>query len=245
MSEAPKISLAELKGAVPAETEKEKAKLPTASRKKMDRVITARLVANEYLRNGLNLKQAYESVTHKKYTPARFNSMLAEDTAFLDEVNVALTNADLEKNKIVAMLWAMACVSPLDFMDDDGITLSIKDLKQLPREMQAMLEAVEVVSSQEPVKDADGQIMTDDDGKPYLRVVQKVTVRIVRAKKEALATLAQIGKFIGPTMLNQTNVTVFNVAQGIADADNRRLKLLDQRVNGGIIEVKPDGSVES
>lgn len=244
MSDYPKISLAELKGSIPAEAEPEKVKAPAVKTKRLQRVISARLVANEYLRNGLDLKQAYEDVTHKKYSPARFNAMLSEDTAFLDEVNIALTSADLEKNKIVGMLWAMACVSPLDFMDDEGVTLSVKDLKALPREMQAMLEAVDVTNEQVPVKDQDGQVMTDESGRPYLRVVQKVQVRIVKSKKEALSTLAQIGKFIGPTMLNQTNVTVYNVAQSISDADNRRMKLLESRL-GGVIEVKPDGSVES
>lgn len=225
-----KLSLAELKQLATAEAEPEKAKLPGAKTKQMQRVLSARLVANEYLRNGLNLKQAYEDVTKKRYSPARFNAMLSKDTAFLDEVNLALTSADIEKNKVLGMLWAMASISPLDYMDNDGITLSVAELKKLPREMQAMLEEVTVINEQEVIKDANGKVLTDENGKPYLRVIQKVFVKIVKSKKDALAIIAQIGKMVGPTMLNQTNVTVFSVAQQISEADTRRLDALKGRV---------------
>lgn len=231
-----KLNLEDLKKAVTPATQPSDIKIPKPDNKRMKRVLSARLVASEYLRNGLNLAKAYESVTHKKYTTARFNAMMSNDTAFMEEINVALTAADVEKNKVLALLWAMANVSPLDFMDDDGATLSIAELKKLPREVRAIIEEVNVTTIYKTVLDENGKAMKDKDGKPLLKPEQHVKIKVAN-KQAAIATIAQIGKLIGPTTLTQNNYIV-SIGQSMADADARRLEILRARGNEIQGEVK-------
>ena len=217
-----KLSLAELT----AQVKSDNMKVPTPGKiksKKVRDALVNRLVANEFLRNGLKIKDAYESVTKQKYTPARFTAMIdGQDNHFLTEIDAALKTAEVDKNKVLGILWVQATSVIFDFMDDDGQFLSIAELKQLPREIQALVEEVQVRTDYEPVKDENGKVMKDDDGKPYLRPVQRVHLKFP-AKQTALNTIAQIGKLVGPqTVVNNYAV---NVGQMMVEADAQRLKI--------------------
>lgn len=238
---AGKFSLKDLgKSVKAAGTDEQKIVVAKHRRGTMERVLTARLVANEFLRNGLNLKQAYEDVTRKKYTPTRFNAMISTDNAFMDEVNLALQAADVEKNKVLALLWAQATTSPLDFMDDNGVILPVAELKKLPRVLQALIEEVKVTTVHVPVKDEHGKVMKDENGKPYLRPEQHVHLKFP-SKQAALTTIAQIGRLIGPQVLNQVNN--FNIGTLMTEADNRRMRQFRERgveVVDGVVVTRDD-----
>lgn len=203
---------------------------------KITKAITARLVANEYLRNGLDIKRAYEDVTHKKYHLSRFRVMIAQhDNAFLSEIDLALRSADVEKNHVLALLWAQATTSPLDFMDDNGVVLPIAELKKLPRELQALIEVVKVTTTYVAARDTDGKPVMSDDGVPLMVPEQFVYLKFP-SKQAALNTIAQIGKLIGPSVLIQTSIT--NIGQIMLDADSRRTTILAERPER-VIEHKP------
>lgn len=237
-SSVAKLSLKELaEKAIKPVSDPEKIVIPKPNNKRMKKVLEARLIATEYLRNGLDIKAAYESITHKRYTAARFNAMVATDNSFMEEINLSLKSADVEKNRVLAMLWAMATISPLDFMDENGFTMPVSELQKLPREVKAMIEEVTVVNEQEIIKDDDGKMVRDDEGRPLLRNVQRAKVRIVASKKDALKIIAEIGKLVGPTTLIQNTFNMVTVGQNMVEADNRRLQLLKER--GNVIDVEP------
>lgn len=210
--------------------------------RKVREKLMARLIASEYLRNGLRMKDAYESVTGKRYTSRAFHSLIDADSgAFMKEIDNALVSADIEKNKVLGLLWAQATTSPLDFMDDDGVILPIAELKKLPREFQALIEEVKVFREEKPAKDEEGNILRNDDGSVQMTTVERVQLKFP-SKQNALNTIAQIGKLIGPTSVTNNNYNfVANIGQLMVDADNRRASLLGGRETR-VIEHEGDGS---
>jgi len=233
----PKLNLKELEAAITPAAEPAKIRLPKPQQGRMQRVLSARLVASEYLRNGLDIRAAYESVTHKRYTASRFNAMMTAGNSFMEEINIALKTADVEKNKVLALLWAQATTSPLDFMDDNGVILPIATLKKLPREFQALIEEVKVTTTYVPVRDDDNKIMKDKDGKPLLKPEQHVHLKFP-SKQAALNTIAQIGKMVGPAVLNNTTINMFSIGAAMAEADAHRGRLMEERASR-VIEHDP------
>lgn len=233
---AKKLSLADLSKAVsPAAV----AKPGTGSlkSKKMKQALTNRLVAGEFLRNGLDIRAAWESVTKRPYHPRYFQALVeGEDNLFLSEIDAALRTADVDKNKVLGILWVQATSVIFDFMDDDGQFLSIAEIKQLPREVQALVEEVRVQTTYDYVKDDEGNKVLGDDGKPLMMPRQKVHLKFPQ-KQTALNTIAQIGKLIGPTTVNTTVIT--NIGQIMVDADNRRGRILAERA-ARVIDHEPD-----
>lgn len=238
-----KVSLAELAGAVTADKMPAQLAPGKIKSKKVRESITNRLIANEFLRNGLKIKEAYESVTKLKYTPAKFNALIqGHDQMFLREIDSALANAEVEKNKVLGILWVQATSVVFDFMDDDGNFLSIAELKKLPREVQALVEEVEMRNTFEPVKGDDGKTLKDEEGRPYMRPVSRVKLKLT-SKQAALNAIAQIGKLVGPTTITQ-NFAV-SVGQFMVDADARRAQVIrarEARPARAIIEHDPDAT---
>lgn len=195
--------------------------------KKVREALTSRLVANEYLRNGMDMKRAYETVTKKPYTPAKFQAMLsAPDCPFMGEIDTALKASEIEKNKVLAILWVQATSVLFDFMDDEGNMLTIAEIKKLPREIQALVKEAEVHTSYEHVMDEEGKPLKDKKGEFLMVPKQYVKLKMID-KQKALDSIAQIGKLIGPTVLNQNFVT--NIGQIMLDADNRRVRAIEER----------------
>lgn len=218
----PKISdLAKAIKPAPAE----KARVPQANSAKVKKAITNRLIANEYLRNGMNIKSAYEAVTKKKYCRTRFSAIVTDmDGAFMREVDTALKAAEVDKNQVLSLLWTLATTSPLDYLDDDGVTLSIAELKKLPRELQSVIEEVFVETTYEKVIGEDGPVK-DEEGNLLMVPKQRVRIR-VSGKQEALNTYAKIGKLIGPAVVNNNYTNITNIGQAMIDADSRRNSLM-------------------
>ena len=187
----------------------------------LSRRMQARLIASEYLRNGLQLQLAYETVTRKRWNTKVLSSVITSGSDFIDEINAALKDSDVEKNRVMALLWAMANISPLDYMDDEGVTLSIKDLKALPRELQALLEEVRITKRMVRVIDENGAPASDQNGDPVLREETNVKIKVA-SKQSAIDTIAKIGKMIGPSVVINNN---YDIAVLMAESDRRAVRM--------------------
>lgn len=187
---------------------------------KLRKTARARLIAQEYVRNGMNLRQAMITVTgSKSLKPGNSLMALLGDTTdvFVDELAKLVDKSDVNRDRALNLLWAMVNTSVLDFIDDRGDTLPIAELRKLPRVMQVMLHKISVTSKQEVVKGEDGKVMRDDNGSPFLATIQTVKVELPD-KMIAMSQLAQMMRWVGPTtLINQT----FNIGRAMADADAR------------------------
>lgn len=184
-----------------------------------------RLIATEYLRNGLNLNEAYTTVTRKSWRSAQAVGIVTSPE-FLHEVGEALSGTTADKNRVLSLLWAQAVTSPLDYMDDDGKILTIKELKQLPRELQALIEEVKIQRKTVALVDENGKVVKDDEGKEVTTEVEYVHLKFP-SKQMALDTIAKIGKMIGPQVAVQNNFYSFDRA--MAEADARVMELGTKR----------------
>jgi hypothetical protein len=189
----------------------------------------ARLLAQEYIRNGMNLASAYVTLSGCTEATAA-SSHIAKMTRghldeFVDEIKVQLAKADIELERVLAQLWTILQTSALDFFGDDGKLLPVRELKRLPRCIQAIIGDITVKSTEVVVKDAAGNVMVDDTGRPYLRLEQKVHVAVPN-KLEAHRQLAALMKWTGPqTVINNFNTVNIGVAMATADDRRRRLEL--------------------
>lgn len=192
-------------------------KPPKHNLHKLKKHARARLIAQEYVRNGMNLRQAIATVTGSQSKKAG-NGILtlmgdATDT-FVDELSKLIDKSDVNRDHALSVLWAMVNTSILDFIDDHGHVLPVAELRKLPRVMQIMLSKISVSTKQTPVKE-NGKVLKDDNGSPYLATEQRVHIELPE-KMVALNQLAQIMRWVGPTTLVQNNI---NIGRIMADAD--------------------------
>jgi hypothetical protein len=187
----------------------------------------ARLLAQEYIRNGMNVAQAYMTLTgcapitgHALTLTKMTRGALDE---FVDEIKVQLAQADIELERVLAQLWAMLQTSVLDFFGEDGKVLPVRELKKLPRCMQAIVLAIDVKSVEQVVNDTAGNVLMDDNGVPYLRLEQRVRITLPN-KIDAHRQLAALMKWTGPqTVVNNFNTV--NIGVAMASADDRRRRM--------------------
>ena len=138
---------------------------------------------------------------------------------FIDELRLILDKTDVEKDRALSILWSMINISLLDYFDDNGDILPVRELKKLPRIYQIMLTEIDVQSYQHPVTDKEGKVMCDDNGSPYLRTETKVKLKLPD-KQSAMNQLAQIMRWVGPsTVINNNTV---NIGSMMVEADARR-----------------------
>lgn len=187
----------------------------------------ARLLAQEYIRNGMKVAEAYATLTGAEMTRSNTRTLTqmtrGHMDAFVDEIKVQLANADIELERVVAQLWTVLQTSILDFFGTDGKVLPVKELKKLPRCVQAIIQTVDVKSVELPIKDANGNLMLDDTGRPYLRMEQRVHITIMN-KLDAHRQLAALMKWTAPaTVVNNFNTV--NIGVAMASADDRRRRL--------------------
>lgn len=232
LGDNPRIKLSEL---LPAKSEA-RHKLETAeavnggpSRNMVNvsRILRARLVAQEYVRNGMDLEKAYITVTKRKPkgNSKRYTNLSAmfpqNEDVFIEELSGLLKNTDIDRDAALNILWSMIHISLLDYFDDHGNVLPIADLKRLPRIYQIMLSEIDIHSKQETVRGDDGKVMIDDTGSPYLKTVQRVKIKIPD-KQAALNQLAQVMKWIGPTTVNNNHYVGIGTIMAQADERQRR-----------------------
>lgn len=197
----------------------------------------ARLVAQEYVRNGMNLIDAYNAVNHTAYVPngQTMYRLLGKATDdFMDELNRLLARSDISRERALAILWTMINTSILDFLDEHGNILSVKELKKLPRTMQLLLSKISVESHQSVALDpTTKKPMLDDLGRPYLTTHAKVRIEIPD-KLVAFRQLAEVMRWVGPTVQVNNFVSV-GVQMAEADARARRM---DRVYEGTLVEPK-------
>lgn len=238
-----KVSLADLMAdAVPAKSvamiEAEKAgKVVRQAGHKMRKDGQARLLAQEFVRNGFNFTEAYFTVTGSRLTGAResMHKALGPQTdVFMQEVGRMVERSDINKEKAINIVWAMVNMSILDYMDDHGRILSIRELKQLPRVMQIMISEVKMKAVMVPLKDDKGKPMLDDNGSPYLTRVEQVSIKIPE-KMASLQQLAILMRWTGPLVNLNLNLSV---GQMMIEADERkrRVERMYDNDTGKVIE---------
>jgi hypothetical protein len=192
--------------------------------REMRRRVEARQIAEHYLNNGLNFHEAFFAVTGKK--PKKnddpFKCLGDASIDFLRGIDKALAKVKIRKDALVKILWAGASSSPLDFLHDDGTPMTVADLKQLPREIQAIIEEVDVQTSWLPVRDNEGKIMMLADGRPALRREERVRLRIID-KAKAQRLFAELKKWIGQSIVLSQKVN--NVAVLVQQMDSQRERL--------------------
>lgn len=218
----------------PVETERSRKSMAVVRKQTM-----ARLVAQEYVRNGMNLIDAYNTVNHTAYQPngQTMYRLLGKATDdFMDELNRLLARADISRERALSILWTMINTSILDFLDEHGNILPVKELKKLPRTMQLLISKISVESHQAVALDpTTKKPMLDDLGRPYLVTHAKVRIEIPD-KMVAFRQLAEVMRWVGPTV--QINNFV-SVGAQMAEAD-ARARRMDRIYEGTVIEHKED-----
>jgi hypothetical protein len=191
------------------------------------RDVQGRLVAQECMRNGMDLGAAIQTILpHYKHPGggSRVSQFLTTyGDQFAEELKTAVDIAGVDREQTLAFLYQCMMTSTLDFLDDDGNALPVKELKKLPRIMQCLIEEVNVATVEIPVTKGKEKIpVMSEDGKPLIIREQKVHVRIVK-KTEAIDAMAKIMRWIGPTVVVNNNTTAFAVIMTAADERKKRL----------------------
>lgn len=216
----------ELKDILPARTAQEHREIrkSKATRKKMleyKHDTQGRLMAQEYVRNGMNYARAVASVGIKN--PQSQNSINylnpAVQESFFDELANLVRTSDVDRDRALQILWTMVNTSLLDFVDNNGDFLPVAELKKLPRLLQLCLTKIKVERREEPIFEGTGKkrhMLLDENGRPYLRRIEYVHIEIPE-RMAAINQLAQLMKWVGPAI----QVNNFNFGQFMADADSR------------------------
>lgn len=197
----------------------------------------ARLIAQEYVRNGMNLVAAYNTVCHTKHDKQKHTAyqLLGKSMdVFIDELNRIMAKTDISRDRALNILWAMVNASVLDFLDDHGHTLPVKELKKLPRVMQMLISEIEVKSVQGIAKGADGKELFDDMGRPYLVTMSHVKIKLPD-KLTAFRQLAEVMRWVGPAV----QINHFNIGNLMAEADAKSASI-ENIYDGEYREVRKD-----
>lgn len=186
---------------------------------KMRRDGMGRLLAQEYVRNGMNMADAIERTFRGRINRQKTNfSNLQVETrnAFFDELSKLVANSDVDRERALSILWTMVNTSLLDFMDDHGRFLPVKELKKLPRLMQLCLSKIKIERHTHALKDRKGNPILDDMGRPFVETEEYVHIEMPE-RMAAINQLAQLMKWVGPQVI----VANFNIGRHMADADER------------------------
>lgn len=183
--------------------------------------IRARLLAQETVMNGGHVNQAARTIlgrASQKTKSIRNLLGTAKGTAaFADELESMLADANIDKEHALRTLWSMVNVSLVDFLDDEGNVMAVKDLKALPREAQQIISEMVVTRAYKPVRGEDGEYIYDPNThQPMLRPEVSVKLKLPE-KIKAIQTIASILKWIE----TKTSVTI-NIAQVMKAADERQ-----------------------
>lgn len=183
------------------------------------KAIRGRLLAQEYLSNGANMHKAAEKVLGTK--PGREHRTIKDvvggrTSAFTQELERLLQRVDIDKDQALRTLWAMVNVSLIDFVDDNGNLLPIKNIRALPRVAQQIISEMTVTRSYKPVRGADGEYLYDPNThQPILKPEVSLKLKLPE-KIKAIQTIASILKWV-----EGTKITV-NIAQVMKQADEQQ-----------------------
>lgn len=212
----------------------EGSKIPEVNALELKRSMRARMIARECIRNGFNIKQAYQTVTGFKGEKKVKDMVLGRIDEFVDEIKSLVDASQIDQQAALNFLWESIHSSILDYFDENGSVLPIRELKKLPRVQQALIEQIQVDSVQVPVIDPETKkAMLDDNGRPYLRMEQSVSIKLV-PKMLGMDMLAKIMKWIGPMVVVNNNTT--NIGLLMSEKATRIRQLDSAYGNAKLIE---------
>lgn len=202
----------------------------------------SRLIAQEYVRNGMNIRQAYTTVTGMKPKRNLHEMLRGDEDTFIDELSQMVAASRIDQAAILNRLWTLINSSIFDFFDEHGTMLTVAEIKKMPRIYQQLIEQVDVKTVQMPVKDDTGKVMLDDNGNPYLRQIQEVQIKMP-SKLFGIELLAKIMKLIGPAVVINNNTT--NIANVMQEKSQQR-RMLESHyadvIEGEAVPAQPDPS---
>jgi len=196
-------------------------------------------LAREFINNGFNQTKAYASVFGKTISQSRhtasnlFNSVwmraLIHDMVRGTDGEIA----DVEKEFLIGKLMKQIESNVLDYIDDDGQFLNVKEIKSLPTFVQELIKKLDVHTWHIPVME-DG-----DDGLP-VEVAQirhqKVHIELYD-KQKAMELLAKAMRWIAGD--NETN-NFYLGAEQMIEANQRVESLRRDTIEGDFKNITPD-----
>ncbi len=184
--------------------------------------------AKEFVNNGCRKNQAYAVVYNvnprKCYQQA---TNLVNKPFIVDLIRAYMVGDHDEpptKEWAVTEWRKQVECNVLDYIDNDGAFLSVAELRKLPRYAQRAIKSININTSEVIVKMGKKTIL-DDDGRPMLRRVQHVSIKLID-KQKALADLAKAEKWIDTHMNITVNAPIS--ADQLIEAQMRRQKMLMQ-----------------
>jgi len=188
-------------------------------------------LAREFVNNGFDQAKAYATVygrpLKQSWTPAEkiFNS-----TGMKSKIREILLGTgedydDLPKSYLIERLMQMIDSNILDYIADDGTVLSIRELRALPPWTQTLIKTLEswVSTRLIAVKDENGMVVKDDDGRPHYVEVKDQRVKIeLYDKLKAMDTLAKAMKWI----TSNTEIKIGIITSDVMMKANARIKQL-------------------
>lgn len=157
-------------------------------------------VAREFINNGFKQTKAYASVFGISLRSAAWHaSQLFASTWFRAKVSLMLLGVDgdvglVPKEYFIQKMMNVLEMNILDYLDDDGLWLTVPQLRELPLEMQVMLDNLKMTNIERDVvlRDDDNKIVYDEAGKPCILKIREQRVFIkLPDKYDYLKMLAQ------------------------------------------------------
>lgn len=192
--------------------------------KNISKPVQARLIAQEYVRNGMDLNKAFQTVTHKPPKNRPISRLVGDMDQFIDELRLCLNRADINKERALTFLWSIIQSSILDFFDDTGRMLPVAEMKKLPRVLQQLIHKIDVRTVEFVLTDKDKNPILDDLGRVQKGMKQEVTIEMPH-KLEAIKQLAQIMRWVGPNTVINNNL--IGIGTLMAHLDTKRQNLED------------------
>lgn len=204
-------------------------------------------LAREFVNNGLKKTTAVAAVFGVNLTAAKTPEYMAifDSSHFRSKVALMLQGVDgkfAEPTKEYAIQRVMHILEMniLDYVDDDGRWLTVKELKALPREMQVMLDDFTMTNTIRHVglRDAAGEVIKGDDGNPHMIEVREQVVRLKLPDKTA--NLKLLGEFMKWLDTHGDNIFISGDIMMQAESRLKELQRNDNDIEGTAKRLPPD-----
>ena len=196
-------------------------------------------VAREFINNGFKQTKAYASVMGKTITQSRGPASKLFNSAWMRSMIHEMLRgtdgelAELPKEYLLEKLQKQIEANVLDYIDNDGSFLNVKELKALPMFVQQVIKKLQVHTWHEP-------LMETDEAGDRVEVGQIRHQRVqleLYDKQKALELLAKAQKWIAG---DSGDTNVFLNADVMISANKRVEKLRREDIEGKYEDVTPD-----
>lgn len=197
-------------------------------------------LAREFINNGFRQTKAYSAVFGTSISASRTNaSKVFNSTWMRSLINEMLMGTDgeaaePEKEYLLEKLMKQIESNVLDYLDDDGSFLNVKEIKALPKFAQQLIKKLDVHTWHEPLME-----VLEEGGQPVevgqIRH-QKVHLELYD-KQKALELLAKAMQWIGD---NESGGTTYLTANVMIQANQRVDELRRDDLEGDYETVTTD-----